>query len=410
MKKILFVLRTEIANTVLRPSFFILTFGLPVIGFILISVFTNASEESQATITSLIAPSPLVETQGYIDPAGIIQRLPSDITPEMLREYPDEASALAAVESGEIISYYLIPENVAVDGEITLIQPEFNPVSSESSSWMMEWTLIVNLVGGDELLASQINMPMIETRVSLEPGKVTDEENPLAFAVPYAVTMFFYIIIFGSASTLLNSISKEKQNRVIEMLLLSTTPTQLITGKLIGLGLIGLLQTAVYTGVGSALLKMSGRSFEAAAMFEIPPSMIRWGLLFFIFGYTLYAALMAGAGALAPNTREASQITFVLIIPLIVPLFFINNLIREPNSTLSLVISLFPFSAPVAMMTRLTTNVVIPLWQPLAALALTGLTAYGVILLVSRLFRAQTLLSGQEFNTKVFFKALFGRA
>ena len=118
---------------------------------------------------------------------------------------------------------------------------------------------------------------------------------------------------------------------------------------------------------------------------------------------------MAGAGALAPNTREASQVTFILLIPLIVPLFFINSLINEPNSTLSLAISLFPFSAPVAMMGRIATGV-IPAWQPAAAAVGVGLTAVLIIIAVSRLFEAQTLLSGQEFNPRVYFKTLFGRS
>ena len=75
---------------------------------------------------------------------------------------------------------------------------------------------------------------------------------------------------------MLNSIGKEKQNRVIEVLLLSTSPTQLISGKLIGLGLVGLLQTVVYIGIGYTLLKISGRSFEMAANFNLPPEIIFW--------------------------------------------------------------------------------------------------------------------------------------
>jgi ABC-2 type transport system permease protein len=117
---------------------------------------------------------------------------------------------------------------------------------------------------------------------------------------------------------------------------------------------------------------------------------------------------MAGAGALAPNTKEASQVTFILIIPMIIPMFFISPLITNPNSVLSIALSLFPFSAPVAMMTRIATGS-IPMWQPFFAVGLIGLTAYFVIVLVARLFRAQTLLSGQEFKPAIFFKALFGK-
>ena len=93
---------------------------------------------------------------------------------------------------------------------------------------------------------------------------------------------------------------------------------------------------------------------------------------------------------------------------MIVPLFFISSLIRDPNSTLSVVISLFPFSAPVAMMTRLTASSV-PAWQLALTIGLMLATAYLIIVMVARLFQAQTMLSGQEFKPKVFFRALIGK-
>ncbi len=409
MKKTFFVLITEIINTVMRPSFLIITFGLPVIAFVLFTVFTNASESDQQSITSLIAPSNEMETQGYVDRSGLIKTLPSDVTEEMLVAYPDSASAQAALEQGEIGAYYIIPEDTIETGELTVITSDFNPVSSGGNQWVMEWTVMVNLVGGDEELAARIQYPMREKRVSLKgESAAEDEENPLTFAVPYAVTIFFYMIIFGSASLMLNSIGKEKQNRVLEVLLLSVSPKQLLMGKIVGLGLVGLLQTFIYTSIGVALIRISGRSFEAAANFNLPSNLILWGLLFFLLGYSIYATLMAGAGALAPNTREASQITFILIIPMIVPLFFISSLIQDPNSTLSVVISMFPFSAPVAMMTRLAAGSV-PVWQIVLTVGLMLGTAYLVILMVARLFHAQTMLSGQEFKPKLYFQALLGR-
>lgn len=409
MKKTLFVLITEIVNTVMRPSFILITFGLPVIAFVLFTVFSNASESDQQSITSLIAPAVEIETQGYVDQADLIKVLPSDVTEEMLEAYPDEASAKAALEQGQITAYYLIPADIVETGELVVVTADFSPVSSGANEWVMNWTMMVNMLDGDEELAARVQYPMLETRLSLD-GEVTgaDEENPLTFAVPYAVTLFFYMIIFGSASMMLNSIGKEKQNRVLEVLLLSVSPKQLLVGKIVGLGLVGLMQTFIYTTIGFTLLKLSGNSFEAAANFNLPKNLVLWGLLFFILGYSIYAALMAGAGALAPNTREASQITFMLIIPMIVPLFFISSLIRDPNSTLSVIVSMFPFSAPVAMMTRLTAGSV-PIWQIALTVGLMLATAYLVIMMVARLFRAQTMLSGQEFKPGLYLKALIGK-
>lgn len=408
MKKTLFVFLTEIVNTVMRPSFILFTFGLPVIAFVLFNVFTSASESDQQSITSLIMPSNEVEKQGYVDLGNLIQGLPSDVTEEILVAYPDEVSARAALEQGEISAFYLLPADLVETGDLVIVTSDFKPIGMQDTGWAMKWTLIVNMLGGDEEKAAFVQYPMKETRVSLGEEVLNDAENPLSFAVPYVVTLFFYMVIFGSASLMLNSIGKEKQNRVLEVLLLSVSPKQLLVGKIVGLGLVGLTQTFIYTSIGMALLRMSGRSFEAAASFNLPTSLVWWGLVFFILGYSIYASLMAGAGALAPNTREASQITFMLIIPMIVPLFFLSALIQEPNSTLSVVISMFPFSAPVAMMTRLASGSV-PAWQLAVTIGIMLVTAYLVIVMVARLFRAQTMLSGQEFKPGLYLKALIGR-
>jgi ABC-2 type transport system permease protein len=134
-----------------------------------------------------------------------------------------------------------------------------------------------------------------------------------------------------------------------------------------------------------------------------------WGALFFVLGYVLYAILMAGVGALVPNLREASQATLVLVVPLIVPLMFINLLVQQPNGGVAVGLSLFPFTAPVAMMTRLSVTEV-PLWQPVAAAGFLIIAGLLVIRSVAGMFRAQTLLSGQNFSLKLLVKALAGRA
>jgi len=132
-------------------------------------------------------------------------------------------------------------------------------------------------------------------------------------------------------------------------------------------------------------------------------------VLFFLLGYALYGSLMAGLGALVPNLREAGQATTVVILPMMVPLLLINNLINDPNGTLSVGLSLFPFTSPVTMMTRLAATEV-PVWQPILAAVLLMGTVLLVVRAVAGMFRAQNLLSGQTFKLGIFVKELFGRA
>jgi ABC-2 type transport system permease protein len=208
---------------------------------------------------------------------------------------------------------------------------------------------------------------------------------------------------------MLNSVTTEKQNRVMEMLIVSITPVQMLTGKIIALGLVGLFQTIVWTGAGYGLLKLTGMTMPSAAAFQLPVSILIWGGIFFVLGYALYGSFMAGVGALVPNLREASQATTVIIIPMIIPLIMLSALINDPNGTLSVVLSLFPLTAPVAMMTRLSAAE-IPIWQPILASVLLAISAVLAVRAVAGMFRAQTLLAGQTFSLKLFIRALAGKA
>ncbi len=236
-----------------------------------------------------------------------------------------------------------------------------------------------------------------------------DQKNALALWTPYIITILFYMLIIGSSSLLLGNISKEKENRVTEVLLTSVTPRQLLTGKILGLGIVGFGQTVLWLGTSYLLLNRSGQTFKLASEIHLPVSFLVWGLVFFLLGYAVYASLMAGLGALAPNLREASQVTFVITLPLMVPLFLSSSVfMQEPNGPIATGLSLFPLSAPVAMMARLSAGGV-PWWQAPLAAVLLALTAVLILRAVAGMFRAQALLSGQGFNIKLYFRALFGK-
>ena len=190
--------------------------------------------------------------------------------------------------------------------------------------------------------------------------------------------------------------------------MVSVTPRQLLTGKIVGLGLVGLLQVVTWVGTGRILLARSGTTFNLPIAFQLPTSFLIWGLVFFLLGYAVYASLMAGLGALVPNLREASQATIMVIFPLMIPMFLNSILINEPDSLMSVFMSLFPLTSPVAMMTRLDFGGVPP-WQILLAAVLLAGTAVFVVRAVARMFHAQTILSGQSFSRKLFFNTLFGR-
>ena len=410
MNKMLLVLRQEILVTVMRPSFLFGMFGLPLIGVLIFTVFSrlNGDQSTAGIVTQIMTETGRVEAEGYVDLSGLIKSLPEGIPEDVLIDYPDEAAAQRALEQGEIAAYYVVPEDYLQSGEVIYNRPDFNPLSAQGQSDTFEWVLRLNLLGGNMELASLTYGPRDLETVSLSPEPERDQNNMLSFWLPYAVTLIFYTVIMSAASLLLSSVAKEKENRVMEILMVSVTPRQLLTGKVVGLGILGLLQTVIYVGTGRALLSAGGSAFNLDAAFQLPASFMFWALIFFLGGYAVYASLMAGLGALVPNLREASQATLLVIFPLIIPIFLISVMIEQPNGPVAMIFSMFPFTAPVAMMLRLSATTV-PWWQTAIAAALLLVTAFFIIRAVAGMFRAQALLSGQQFSVKLYFRALFGK-
>lgn len=413
MSKTWLVLKNEFLSAVTKKSFLLTLVLLPLMSFIILLVVSGIQKSTGNTNTDALADffSPKVETsnlpEGFIDQSGLVKEVPVAYQDKLVR-YDNEEAAKKEVESGTISAYYVIEKDYLEEGTILYMRPDYNPIGGMENSDAIETLMANALTDGDINLAYRVQDPLNVKEVSLSATPQRSSSNALTFFLPYIVTFLFYIVILTSSSLLLNNISSEKQNRMMEILMTSVTPRQMLTGKIIALGLVGLLQTIVWSGSGYLMLLFSGRQFALGDAFKLPPSILVWGIIYFILGYAVYASLMAGLGALVPNIREASQTTTVVILPLIIPLVFISSLIQAPNSPLSVVLSLFPLTAPVSMMTRLAATTV-PFWQTALAAVLIALTAIFLIQSASKMFRAQNLLSGQSVNTKAFFSALFGK-
>jgi len=409
MNKTRLVLRYEILTTVKSKSFLFTAFALPLLAaLIFLGVSLLQEDGGSVSGQSMVSSdSSELQVEGYVDQSGLIAAVPPDIPAGILVAYPDETSARRALEEKEIAAYYVLAADYVETGDLIYINPGYAFIPSGGQSWVMRQTIFANLLDNDAGRIARAARPMDVQVTPLSPANQRNDDSPAAFYVPYATMMILYFVLIMSASLLLNSISNEKKNRVIEILLLSVTPRQMLTGKIVGLGILGLLQTTIWLGTGYTLLRLSGRTFSLPAGFEIPPSILIWGIAFFLLGYAVYASLMAGLGALVPNLKEASQAVILVIWPLIIPLFLFAALIEKPNGAVATGLSLFPLTAPVAMVTRLVAGDV-PLWQLGVAIGLLLVTAAAVLRAVAAMFHAQTLLSGQPFSAGRFFRALLG--
>jgi ABC-2 type transport system permease protein len=403
MRNILLVSRHEILTTLKKRSFWFLTIVFPGI-IILINLIMQVATRSAFHDDPGIAPeiNTAVSTIGYIDRAGLISQIPPDVPSGLLLEIDNEAMALSMLQRGEIAHYFIIPVDFLESGRVLQIDDEVNPMGSMNDR-LLEYIVYYNLTG-DEQLAKRLVRPAVLNMVSLAPDTNTDI-NSGAFLVPFATMFIFFLALSMSSSFMLQSVSQEKENRTVEILLVSINPRQLMVGKVLGFSMIAMIQLLVWLGAGILALNRSRMMIPDMSGYSLPPGFVVWALLYFIFGYLTYASIMGAIGALAPNMREGSQFTFIAILPLLLPMWLSNTFIFSPNGALSTFLSLFPLTAPTSMMTRMVSTKV-PIWQTALGLALLMITAYFFIIVAARFFRADTLLSGSSLKWKRVFAEL----
>ncbi|HVK03948.1 MAG TPA: ABC transporter permease, partial [Armatimonadaceae bacterium] len=189
---------------------------------------------------------------------------------------------------------------------------------------------------------------------------------------------------------------EEKENRVIEVLLSAATHEELLTGKMIGLGAVGLLQLGIWSSGGILLSLVIAAVVPAAAQaVAVAPGVLATAVLMFLLGYALYAALMAGVGSMGTSWRESQQMAGVATLFLVIPLMLITAILEDPDGTAARVLSLFPLTAPIGMMLRVAAGGG-SLWEVLLAAALLALATWGVVKVSARLLRLSLLMYGQR--------------
>lgn len=411
MQKTLMIMASEIRTTLRRKSFVIIAIVVPLLlslvalGIGLIN--RNAMESAMAEMAA--APPPSSTAAGYVDPGGLIQTVPADLPADRLRRFEDEAAAQAAVQTDVIVGYYLIAPDYVQSGRVTYVTPEFSVLSDSLDSSLLEQLLLVNILDGDANLADAVLQPFDVQLTSLAPAVAPTEESWIGEMFPLFMVLILYMALLIPGGILINALLDEKKNRVMEVLMTSVSAAQMVTGKVAALGLLGLLMTVLWLGVLWAISSFGGSALSIPAGFSIPTSLLLWALIYFVGGYAIYGAQFAGIGALAPDVNQTKSVTWIVMLPILVAYMFMATAFSDPTSPFAVFLSLFPLTSSVAMIGRMAATEA-PLWQAVLAAVLQFITAYFIIRLTARLFRAQHLLTGQPLTPKVFYKTLFGRA
>ncbi len=242
----------------------------------------------------------------------------------------------------------------------------------------------------DEAVVARL-LAVMETReeVIVEAGEAPPPgslDQALGALVPLLFALFFSMMIFIASGYLLDGVGEEKENRVLEILLASVTAEELLLGKMIGLGAAGLLQSIFFAAVGLGPLLLLGGA-------GVGPLQVLGMFACVMLGFAMYASLMGASGAVASNRHEGRQISALWTMMAASPLFLLPAFMTGGDTPVSVVMSLFPPTAPIAMTLRLGAGEVAA-WQLAASLALMAVTAWIAWRVGSRIFRVGILMTG----------------
>lgn len=251
----------------------------------------------------------------------------------------------------------------------------------------------------------------LDTR-KVSQGKVTGESGESSFWLAYAMgfILYFSLVLYGVQ--VMSSVVEEKSNRIIEVLASSLTPFQLLLGKVLGVGLVGLTQLGIWAGTamylttyGGTVLKLLGVKPSAAAAGEaagagvalpaVSPELFVVFLTFFLLGFFLYAAAYAAIGAMCNSTQDTQQANTPVTLCIVFGFFSTFALLNEPNGSLARLLSMIPLSAPFATPLRYSITP-LPLGELLLSAGLTLLGVLGVTWVASRIYRVGILAYGKK--------------
>jgi ABC-2 type transport system permease protein len=386
MNKLLLIALNEYKHRTARKSFIII-----LLAPLLIIVFSVIIGYFSAT-SALKSDKGIV---GYVDPSGAMAHaMPPPVDADnTFQRYPDRASADDALRSQHIIAYFSLAANFTSTGQADFYYWQFKP----GKQVMVAFDRFVRtaLVDGTDAAVTQRLLSGSHYVLSTPDGSRTFSDNDVfAIVLPLVVSGLFIIALFGGASYLLQAVVDEKENRTMEIIITSVTPMQLMSGKIIGLAAVALTQVGVWLAAGTVALQLVKTKFDFMQNARVDPLFIVIAIVFSMLQYLLYGAFMAAIGSVVLDAKQGQSWSSPVIITGMLPMFFFGVILFDPNGTLAVILSLFPLTAPLALILRYNMTSV-PIWQIGVAFVLLVLSVAGAMWMASRVFRFGMLRYGQ---------------
>ncbi|MCU0497679.1 MAG: ABC transporter permease [Anaerolineae bacterium] len=408
------VFRYEILRNGRRRGYLFTTFGFPIVAFLFLLVMQNINAgsapepEAAAEAITEFADFEGIEQAAYIDQSGLFTDVPEE--PNLIR-YTDLEAARADLIADAVDAVYVIDPDFADTGKVTLMVRE---VSLNGITTAPVYHLIYTEIG--ELITDQRILARMQDPVNLNTINLqregTEQNEDTSFVLVYGFAILFAITVFGTSGYLMQSVIEEKENRLVEILITSIRPGQLLTGKILALGTLGLFQLIAWIGISYLLVNSQANGaalIPFLATLRIPTEPLPILAIYFVLGYLMFSAVFGGIGAISNSISEGPQLSVIFVLPSMVPFYLFPMFISQPDGTLPVLFSLFPLTAPLSMTMRLV-SAPVPGWQIVISVILLALTTIALFWAAGRLFRVQSLLAGKVPKLRDLPRLVFEKA
>lgn len=427
MDKIKLIIQREFSSRVKKRSFLIMTLLGPILfGALMIAPALIANiPEGPKTILVL-------------DESGLTYEAEGDDMHEIRFLDPklyDREKAIALLESQEDLDvFFYVP--VSPSGDPDFWKRNASLYGKEDVSLSLEnycSEILETAILEHKLLAENVNPEIVanaRTEVTLKTFNLSESAEvesvtELKIVVGYISGFIIYFFIFLYSAQIMRGVIEEKSNRIVEVLISSVKPFQLMIGKIVGIGFVGILQFAIWVVLTIIIFQVASAAFLAdqfnpenlaagqtlnetgmeiinqITSMPIPTILLSF-LFYFIGGYMLYGALFAAVGAAVDSETDTQQFMAPLVIPLVLGLIVSSSVMENPHSDLAFWFSVIPFTSPIVMMVRIPFDV--PGWQLALSMALMILGFLGTTWLAARIYRVGILMYGKKSSYKELWK------
>ena len=426
MNKLLLIIKREFSSRVQKRSFLLTTLLVPLVFpsiFGAIIYFMKQEDENQKKQVIQV-----LDQSGRFDTTGI------DKYSFVLVSGDINTMKTAFSESDDYGLLYIPAYDIEYPKGFVLYaksNPNFATISAlekKIASSIREEKLDVYNVDKNMLDKLKTNVNL--TALNISEGVEKESDAGISFGIGYITGFLIYIFMFAYGGQVMQGVIEEKNSKIVEVIVSTVRPFQLMLGKILGVASVGLFQVIIWvtlmaaiftivTGILGLEMPQTAQMSEAAKIANgnegmekvmrliasIPfTKIIITFIFYFIGGYLLYGSLFAAVGSAVDTASEAQQFMFPIMIPLIAGIIGMSSIINNPDGNVSFWLSIIPLTSPIAMMGRIGFGV--PLWELALSMVLLILGFIGTVWLASRIYRIGILMHGTKVNYKVLAKWL----